>query len=1107
MSRFEEGIQKLTAQQKRAVDTIEGPLMVIAGPGSGKTELLSLRVVNILRNDDVAPANILCLTFTDTAAFNMRQRLAGLLGHDAYRIAIHTFHSFGVEIINRYPEHFYNGASFVPADDITQTEVLEDIFSAMEYANPLRSEHHGQFTYLVSAKKAIEHIKKAGLTPAEFKSICAENKKAMAFIDPIIQSVFNTTVSKKMFAVAYEAVRQISQYQSRPLPGLFKPFAQTLANSLTEALRNAENEGLTGPLTEWKRNWTAKGDDKITHLADLLSMEKMEALADIYEKYAANMHEKGYYDYNDMILDTIAMLEHNTGIRLDLEERYLYVLVDEFQDTNDAQMRLLRLLTDHPVHEGRPNIMVVGDDDQAIFKFQGAEISNILDFRNAYRGPTLVVLKENYRSTQEILDAARHIIKKGAARLENILPDIEKELVAANKTIAPGAIHSKEFSSRDLQYHWIAAEVKKLLADAVPAGEIAVIARTHEHLEALVPHFHAAKIPISYERQQNVLQEPHILQLIAMARFVDSIMKKTNDADDMLPEILNYPFWGIERSVIWGLSIKARQERKAWLAVMRQSQGRLKEIADFFIDLGGRATYETAEEILHELIGGPQLLLPDEDGEDEKVTRHEMFSPFRLYYFSKKRFAENRADYLRFLSSLQSFVGSLREYRRGKRVKTSDMIAFIDTHIKNGLAINNISPFTNADDAVHFMSAHKAKGLEFEAVFVINCQESVWADNGRKRTIPLPMNLPISPAGDTLDDQLRLFYVALTRAKRLLYLTSYQIDERGKESARLGFLTPGDGVPKPFESEFIHVKDLTQSPETLLTAQWNARYAKPFAPDEKILLKPLLEKYQLSVTHLQNFLNVADGGPLAFLEKNLLMFPEPKSASGALGSAAHNTLQRVYAHFKNKEELPLAKEVLHWFEEFLGNERLNEEEYNLMLTRGQKAIKEFYAKKKGTFLLQDRSEFNFKTQGVLIGEAPLTGKIDRISFVDNAAIVSDFKTGKAITTWSPSDFYEKMKAWRYRQQLVFYKLLIEHSSDFGGRYFVNKGVIEFIEPHRRQIVDLELTIEEKEVERMKALVNAVYHKIISLDFPDISKYSKDLNGILNFEDDLLRGIK
>ena len=1104
MSHFEERFKKLNDQQKQAVEAIDGPVLVIAGPGSGKTEILSLRVANILRTTDTAPGNILCLTFTDAAAFNMRERLSGLMGHEAYRVAIHTFHSFGVEIINRYPEYFYNGATFVSADETTQIEILENIFSDLPHNNPLRSQHDEKFVYLNPVKKAIEYIKKAGLSPAEFKTIVEENKKAAVFADPIIQSVFNDRISKKMFSSAREATRAISSYESSPLPGSFKPLTAALADSLAEALDDAEEQNATSPLTAWKDGWTRKHDDGLRHLADALNAKKFDALADIYAAYMARMHKEGYYDYNDMILDTIAMLENNLGVRLDIQERYQYILVDEFQDTNDAQMRLLRLLTDNDVHEGRPNIMVVGDDDQAIYKFQGAEISNILDFRKTYREPSLVVLNRNYRSTQAILDVARHIIKKGVARLENISAEMQKELIAANADLKEGTIAHKEFSSRDMQYQWIAREVKKVLEQGIPAKEVAVIARKHSDLEALVPYFHSAKVPVAYERQQNVLREPHILQLVAMARFVDSLMRKREDADDLLPEILSFPFWNISRATVWEISVTAHKERMPWLAVMRRSGGQLAAIADFFIDLGARATYQTAEEIVHELLGGPQQAVPNDDTDEETFVLRDMFSPFRSYYFTQESFKRHPAQHLQFLSSLQSFVGALREYHRGKPVMTRDMLEFVDMHEVNNLPINNTSPFVNDAHAVQLMSAHKAKGLEFEAVFVINCQEDVWADTGGGRDIALPSNLPISPAGDTLDDQLRLFYVALTRAKRLLYLTSYHIDQRGKESAKLGFLAPAEGVPQLFPSETVNIADMKRTPEELLSAQWSARHAGPFVPDEKALLTPLLETYQLSVTHLQNFLNVADSGPLSFFEKNLLRFPEPKTASSAMGSAMHNTIQRIYKHLKNEGALPATNDVLAWFDELLFHERLNEKDHAHMLARGRDALERFYEQKKNVFSASDMIEFNFKDQGVVAGDAHLTGKIDKIMITDGEITVSDLKTGRAIKNWSPTDPYDKIKAWKYRLQLAFYKLLIEHSREFGGKYAMNNGVIEFMEPLNDQIIDLPITIEKDEIARMEALIAAVYNKIKALDFPDISKYSKDMNGIIAFEDDLLR---
>ncbi len=302
-------------------------------------------MANILRKDpDVAPTNILCLTFTDAAAWNVRERLIGLIGRDAYRVAIHTFHSFGVEIINRHSEHFYRGASFLPADDITQIETLEAIFEELDHDNPLRAQHNGQFVYLNKAKDAIGNIKKAGLTPDAFDAIIAENKKTCIAIDPLVAGVFGGRISKKLVAPARALIGEIEKMKFLKLPGEFETFSGAFMQTLSEAL-DAVDESGTAPLTAWKKRWTAKGDDAQVHLSDLLDSERIETMALIYREYVKRMKEDSHYDYNDMILDAIEVLEKKNGLRAELSERYQYVLIDEFQDTNKAQMRLVGLLT------------------------------------------------------------------------------------------------------------------------------------------------------------------------------------------------------------------------------------------------------------------------------------------------------------------------------------------------------------------------------------------------------------------------------------------------------------------------------------------------------------------------------------------------------------------------------------------------------------------------------------------------------------------------------------------------------------------------------------------------------------------------------------------
>ncbi len=1082
-SSFQKRYDALNSEQKRAVDAIDGPVMVVAGPGSGKTEILGLRVANIIKNRDVQARNILCLTFTDAAAANMRERLLGLLGAEAYKVAIHTFHSFGVEIINRYPERFYGGAAFMAADEVTQIEILQDIFTQLGHDDPLRTLFEGKFIYLQKTLRAIEQLKKAGLTPEDFSMIIEKNSKAAEHIDALLAGIFNQTISRKLFAPAAEAAARIAELPTEPLPGGFIPLPVYYATSLAEAVEAAQLDG-TPILTAWKAKHIKKGDGGTWHTVETENQKIFESLARIYAEYEKRMLKEGYYDYNDMILQAKEALRTFDGMRSELQERYQYVLVDEFQDTNNAQMELLRLISDHPVHEGRPNVMVVGDDDQAIFKFQGAEIDNILNFKKIYKDPEIIVLQKNYRSDQSIIDAARHVIKQGTRRLETMLPNFTKELQAARKDLR-AEISGKEFFSREAQYQWIASEAKRLIGQGIVAKEIAVIARRHAELRSMVPYFHANHTDIAYEWEENVLQSPHIKQLIVMARFVSQLLTFQEQADALLPEILSYPFWQIPRADLWKLSLEAK--RQPWIEAMQHSGKNMQAIANFFLDLAARATHETAEEILHELVGGPQL-----------------FSPFRSFYFGADRFHGDRSSYLQFLSSLQSFIRTLREYRPGKALSLADLIAFVDMHEANELSINNINQFSNGKDAVQFMTAHKAKGLEFEVVFIVNCEEQSWTGSKSGFNLKLPSNLPIGPAGDERDDQLRLFYVAMTRAKRVLCFTASQRDHRGKQSMRLGFLAPGEDGNLWLPSEMVDMGETEVSQEQLLESQWDAPKIFSVAPDEKALLQPALERYQLSVTHLQNFLNVADAGPVTFLERNLLMFPEPKTVDGSFGTAIHATIRQIFTQWKLSGQPPEELTIQSWFESYLKAERLNPVDFKRKLTHGKKMLQAWWEEKKSSLQEHDVIEFNFRDQGVVMGNAKLTGKVDRMIMKDGIVTVCDFKTGKAISRWDPADPYEKVKAWKYRQQLIFYKLLIEHSRDYSTMK-VREGFIQFLEAQQGKIIDISLEIAPEDADRLERLIEVVHGKIQSLDFPDITKYPKDIKGILQFEEDLLNG--
>lgn len=1091
---FSEEFSRLNEEQKKAVQSIEGPVLVIAGPGSGKTQILSMRVGQILRETDTSPSGILCLTFTESAAVNMRERLESLIGREAYRVAIHTFHNFGTDIIQNHPEFFFGSATFSPADDLKRIEILEHVLDELTHDDPLRAIHPVEgYVYLSDIQYAIGYLKNAGVRPEEFIAILEYNKKALLRLNAILSDVFCERLTKSSLEGIRDAIEKIHEIDTSEFPSkFFHPLEDIVVSSLKRSYDKMDN--VMTPLSEWKKKWLTKDENGKHVLKDTLRMDRLISLSGIYKKYQQKMYEAGFYDFDDMLLDAIQALEENPILKYELQERFQYILIDEFQDTNDAQMRIIHLLSDNAVNEGRPNVMAVGDDDQAIYRFQGADVSNILDFKNTFRDPEIIFLTKNYRSTQNILDIARSVIVQGEERLENLLPEMEKVLVASNADMKAGDIVGKVFPTDAHEKTWVAQEIRRLIDSGENPSDIAIISRKHKHLETLVPYLKDKDIPLSYERSQNVFREPHIQQLIIMARFVDSLLDKTReDADEYLPEILAFPFWRIDRKRIWEVSVRASKENRLWLDVMEEYK-ELKPIAHFFMECGAEAKHRPLEYILDVLVGS-HVPLVQEDENDEDAVVHQ--SPFKSYYFSEDRFTHEKSSYLSFLSSLRVFMRALREYRSGEILKVHDLIEFVDLHEKNNLVLTDQNQFTNADKSVQLLTAHKAKGLEFGTVFILSCQNSIWAGRGRPKKLSMPVNMPIEPPSDSYDDKLRLFYVALTRAKKHLYLTRYEQDDLGKESSGLEFLV-GNEILKIDEPEDTIEPQL----HDVLTSSWFTFHSPEFSGDEKILLGTLLTNYQMSVTHLNNFLDIVHGGPQKFLEHNLLRFPQAKSVSAAYGSAIHRTFELIYGYLKRNANMPGEEVVLGWFESELYKQRLSSSDFRFKVEEGKSMLTKFLSEKTDSFNPDHLSEVNFKNQGVVVDGAHLSGKIDKIVNDGGMVAVCDYKTGKAFDSWEHVRIDQKPKVRAYERQLLFYKLLMNESRDYCNLNVV-KGVLEFVHPKNGRLIDLELEFKDEDVDRLRKLIKAVHTKIMNIDFPDIGKYTNDMKGILMFEDDLI----
>ena len=1113
---FDTRYAKLNTNQRQAVDYIHGSLLVVAGPGTGKTELLSMRTAQILRQTDTLPDSILCLTFTESGAANMRQRLRQIIGEDAYKIAIHTFHSFGTEIINQHRQYFFRGADAQPADELTQHQIVTGILEGLDWRNPLSAKNNGEFVYTSELIRVISEFKQSGLTPAELRLVTSDNQRVITDIAADIQQVFASKISKKtieLFApLAEKIAKRIGEgnaaktskggatelsknaASSAPnnsattaqtpanLPSSITPYAQVLALSIAHTAQEAIDANSTKPLTAWKNKWCEKNAAGEFVLKDFTASEKLSAAIDVYETYGNVLAERSLFDYDDMILSVIQACESHPELRANLQEQFQFIMVDEFQDTNLAQLRLLFDLTGD---EDNPNIMAVGDDDQAIFSFQGADVGNIQRFRQHYHDPKIIVLTDNYRSAADILMAARGVITQGTNRLENTIDGLSKQLTA-HASGSGARVEVQEFASVSEERAGVAQHIAELIKRGENPAHITVIGRHHKELIELLPYLYRQNLMVNYERHDDILEQDIIQALDKLARVVMAIHQNNLDAaNSLLPEVIAHPAFGFSALDIWRLSLHAYKNRQLWLESM---------LANSTFQPFGEWLLERARDVPN---------LPLEEQLDKLLGLEEPTS-LAAHYFSPEALAQNPDAYLTTLESLRTLRQKLRDRATDATPTLADFLEFINLHRSTKTRLTHIRPQASAlGGAINLMTAHKSKGLEFPHIFVIGAIDSAWGEKvrSRSRLIRYPANLQIQPAGTSYDERLRLFFVAMTRAKTTLTMTYAQTNDAGSDTIIASFLT--DHTPT-----IIPAADTPAAQLTMAQTDWSTRLSAPMSAELKDVLAPTLETYKLSITHLNNFLDVSRGGPQNFLLNNLLRFPSAKSPAASYGTATHASLQQLHNLLRADHRLPPAERILQHFRTSLEAQHLPPDDFELYLDKGTAALTAFLDAKSSEFHDTELAELDFAHQGVVVGGARLTGKLDVADIDKNnkTIFVTDYKTGKPSHSWKGTSDYEKIKLHKYRQQLMFYQLLVESSRDYGNFTFTGAR-LQFVEPDMKtgDILSLGDTFSREELAEFARLIGVVWQKITALELPDISGYSADYKGMVQFEEDLLTG--
>ena len=1063
----------LNANQKRAVEYLEGPLLVLAGPGTGKTQLLSHKVAYVLENTDTNPENILCMTFTENGASNMRERLKTIIGNAGLKVNISTYHAFGTEILAQYANYSidYERKLNAAIDEVQRFKIIKQIQDQLSAKDILRKDNVKDIVSVISSAKS------AGLGAEDLAKIAEQNVKDSKVLSETISPLLKNIVPRK-FKESYEGAYQpiyeiLKQYTKAEI--ICKNIERSIggmARDLKEAIIEAESAEKIAPLTSWKDAYFEKDGRGAYRLKDRVANKKLASVAEVMAKYDEYLKREGLYDFDDMIQEAARVLQEDDGFRATLQERYQFIMLDEFQDTNPSQFAIIKALTDYE----QPQIMAVGDDDQAIYEFQGALSTNLVDFQNHY-GAEVIALTENYRSTQEILDFAGKIIEQAPDRFA------DKELTAHNPDPKDSQIYRYEFLSSDMEYAFVADKVMELIKGGVRQDEIAIISYKTKYFMPLLPYLKAKSgLNIAYEKKDNLLENEQIHQILQLARYVWELANERNENTSIV-EILSYPFWKLPMLEVVRLVGQARHEKRSVFEHLSASDNSaIKEVAEFIAGLVAKSFNEPLEIWLDYLVGATEL--------------GEYRSPFLAYYTEKGEY-----EAFSLYENLAALRGKLNKYYGEKPIRLSDLIAMLDDYEAAEMPLTTTSPYKDADEAVQVLSAHKAKGLEFKYVFIISADHTAWGKGkGNNNLLSLPNNLTqIRHTGMTDGERLRILYVALTRAKQGLYITNSLKDFNGKSPDRLEYLeeyTEGNEVFSSFLPR-KKVETIYEMLNPIATTENLRNWLKPYVtltPDMRVLYVERVAGYRMSATSLTSFIDIVYAGPQEFFKSNVLKAPrEPETESLAMGNLVHATFEAVTNKGISDEE---AEE---FFLKALDERDLAPDIKQLIREKGPGdlavALSEF-----GSILRQGKAEVNFGPEKIAIEGVPVTGKIDHIVIdEENKEIeIYDFKT----SGYHKEKWQSHATLYKYMLQLGFYKLLLNNSLQY-RKYKVKRAHILFVTPDNkdRQVYDKVYEFNEEDEKTLIELMQAVYKSISTLAFiddpevfiaPDENKRIKDI---------------
>lgn len=995
---------KPNEKQQEAIDILKGQVMLLAGPGTGKTFTVINRIEKML-SDGVDPSSILCLTFSDAAASEMRQRLIKKMGVKASSVDIYTYHSFCNDIIKEYPSQFeMNGDVRLITDTEKITLMKECIDEAkLEYFVPARADKY------FNTKNFISYVEKL-----KTKRISKEDYLDCLNTNPSLRPRY-----KEIESEIYER----------------------------EQAGKTQNKGRYAELEKIKTN-----------------IEKAKELWTLYELYCNKMLNNNLIDFSDMINFVLNAFEEDESFLIKISNKYKYFLVDEYQDTNDLQNRIIFNLVDA---NDEKNIFVVGDDDQIIYGFQGAKSDNIENFLTKYPQTKVICLNENNRSTQTILDFSNLVVSQDLNRLENNeyfknTYNISKKLTAKNPKIIEKdkKINRLQFAETIQEFNYIVDEIKNLVdSEACPTkdknekdlSQIAIIAKKRAELQTFSELLKAKNIPFQIDEGKSIFA---IRSTILIYFYLKAMNNHVLASDKLFGLMLSEPFkLDIQdyNKILEEQRLLKNDRLNDFISLMRTlTDWKNPEIISKFLEtFDNLQTFATTNSLRNTII--------------EVVNRTGI-----LEYFYKC--PQNRIENI---SGIRKIISEAGNYQKIDETRgLSDFVTYLDDCLKNEIDIC-LDKDGSVQNAVQLMTYHGSKGREFEYVYLPNLISSSW-ENFR---MPGEYKLITDEVFDKDIEQLKkdsellkLLFVGITRAKHSLTLSFADNNENKSQQITkyLSEFSNYDFNSMQFECE---AEDLTKEFVRSISREvFDNRKAFQNEIQERI------KSIDLSPSRLNDYLDC----PRKFFYLKVLGIDveEADWDNANFGSVIHSILERAVKFAKEKGEYPDIKTVLEKFHTGMDSSRFSEiAKKEKFIKLGEKLLMNYYPY--FSQIPANRVEnVEFSCYGVSVGEDLVSGKIDRIEKnSDGTYSLYDYKTGKPT---SEKQITQSGGKKNYYNQLCFYKYAYEKMT---GNKVSQVGII-YVEDHAKSVYK---TLTDSDMTYIENLIKDTYSKIKALKFNPIKE--------------------